>query len=679
MNSNELKRMNKGFMRKDGKFFLPVTHESLVIDNDGINIKDKYALKIDLNAYATEDFVKDYVLQAQLGGEVDLSKFALADHNHDDVYMKHDDAVKALENKVDKEEGKSLVSDEEIAKLATLENYDDTEIKLMLTDKAAASHDHDEQYAAKSFEHTHENKAVLDDITLVRMNTWDAKSDFSGSYNDLTNKPEIPSIEGLATQEFVDARIEQAQLSGTVDLTNYATKVYVNEEIGKIQLTPGPKGDKGPQGEIGPQGPAGADGKDGLTTSISLNGTTYTQVDGLITLPDYPTVPTKISELTNDSKYATETFVTNKIAEASLGGGEVDLSGYVTKETGNANQITFSDGETFQDKLDNGILKGEQGLPGADGAKGDKGDPGEQGPQGIQGPKGDTGSAGTNGQDGLTVAVSVNGTTYQHTDGVITLPDYPDITGLATEEFVTNKIAEASIGGGSGEVDFSGLATKTELSAKADKTEIPTKVSQLENDGVFITADDIQNIPTKTSDLENDANFAVQPNFIYQINMIAADQAPSVKTTGVYPNLIITFNIPQGAGGSGGVEAPAQEYMYYGRITLEEAGGSVIQYSDITADMIKTAANVTKTEPGTLGKTSLGYETDTAMGDYLIIAVPTSKNYTVTQDNGFGGKTEFNTDTSGANGEVKLTIDGFQYDIYGEILLAPAETFIYID
>ena len=696
MNSNELKRMNKGFMRKDGKFFLPVTHESLVIDNDGVNIKDKYALKIDLNDYATEDFVKDYVLQAQLGGSeaIDLSKFALADHNHDGVYLKYDDAVEALGNKVDKEEGKSLVSDEEIAKLATLENYDDTEIRLMLTDKAAASHNHDEQYAAKSFEHTHENKSVLDDITLVRMNTWDAKSDFSGSYNDLTDKPEIPSIEGLATQEFVDARIEQAQLSGTVDLTNYATKVYVDEEIGKIQFTPGPKGDKGDTGE---QGPAGADGKDGLTTSISLNGTTYTQVDGLMTLPDYPTAPTKISELTNDSKYATETFVTNKIAEASLGGGEVDLSGYVTKETGNANQITFSDGETFQDKLDAGILKGEQGLPGADGAKGDKGDPftyadftpeqlaalkgekgdkGDPGEQGPQGPKGDIGPAGTNGQDGLTVAVSVNGTTYQHTDGVITLPDYPDITGLATEEFVTNKIAEASIGGGSGEVDFSGLATKTELEAKADKTEIPTKVSQLENDGVFITADDIQTIPTKTSDLENDANFAVQPNFAYQINMIAADQSPSVKTTGVYPNLVITFNIPQSAGG---VETPAQEYMYYGRITLEEAGGSVIQYSDITADMIKTAANVTKTEPGTLGKTSLGYETDTAMGDYLIIAVPTSKGYTVTQDNGIGGKTEFNTDTSGANGEVKLTIDGFQYDIYGEILLAPAETFIYID
>ena len=99
MNSDELKRMSKGFMRKDGKFFLPVTHESLVIDNNGTNIKEKYMLKTDLSIYATEEFVKDYVLRAQLGGSeaVDLSRFAKADHNHDDRYLKLDDAKEAFE------------------------------------------------------------------------------------------------------------------------------------------------------------------------------------------------------------------------------------------------------------------------------------------------------------------------------------------------------------------------------------------------------------------------------------------------------------------------------------------------------------------------------------------------------------------------------------------------------
>lgn len=53
----------------------------------------------------------------------------------------------------------------------------------------------------------------------------------------------------------------------------------------------------------------------------------------------------------------------------STGGssGEVDLSRYVTKETGNASQITFSDGQTFQAKLDAGTLKGDKGDPGEPG------------------------------------------------------------------------------------------------------------------------------------------------------------------------------------------------------------------------------------------------------------------------------------------------------------------------
>ena len=143
-------------------------------------------------------------------------------------------------------------------------------------------------------------------------------------------------------------------------------------------------------------------------------------------------------------------------------GGEVDLSGYVTKEKGNANQITFADGQTFQAKLEAGTLKGEKGDPGEQGPqgiqglKGEKGDPGEQGPQGIQGLKGDKGDTGERGpqgnlgpqgeqgiqgekgdkgdkgQDGLTTAISVNGNTYTHVDGVITLPDYPSNTGGGT-------------------------------------------------------------------------------------------------------------------------------------------------------------------------------------------------------------------------------------------------------
>ncbi len=47
--------------------------------------------------------------------------------------------------------------------------------------------------AAAEGNHSHGNKTVLDGITAAKVNAWDAKSDFSGNYNDLTNKPSIPA------------------------------------------------------------------------------------------------------------------------------------------------------------------------------------------------------------------------------------------------------------------------------------------------------------------------------------------------------------------------------------------------------------------------------------------------------------------------------------------------------
>ena len=39
--------------------------------------------------------------------------------------------------------------------------------------------------------------------------SWDAKSDFSGSYNDLVDKPDIPSIEGLASKIYVNEKVSE--------------------------------------------------------------------------------------------------------------------------------------------------------------------------------------------------------------------------------------------------------------------------------------------------------------------------------------------------------------------------------------------------------------------------------------------------------------------------------------
>lgn len=73
----------------------------------------------------------------------------------------------------------------------------------------------------------------------------------------------------------------------------------------------GPQGPMGPQGPIGPQGPKG---DPGLATSVEVNGTVYGIDDaGKITLPDYPAVPTKTSQLTNDSGYITDSSLTDYV------------------------------------------------------------------------------------------------------------------------------------------------------------------------------------------------------------------------------------------------------------------------------------------------------------------------------------------------------------------------------
>ena len=86
----------------------------------------------------------------------------------------------------------------------------------------------------------------------------------------------------------------------------------------------GPQGEQGPVGATGPQGPAG---QDGLTTSVTVNGTTYTQSSGNITLPNYPTVPTNVSAFNNDSGYLTG--ITSAMISSALGyvPGTSDFSG----------------------------------------------------------------------------------------------------------------------------------------------------------------------------------------------------------------------------------------------------------------------------------------------------------------------------------------------------------------
>ena len=73
--------------------------------------------------------------------------------------------------------------------------------------------------ADKTELHSHSNKTVLDRITSAKVTEWNNKSNFSGSYDDLTNKPTIPTVD--ATKSYVDT-----QLAKKSDKTHNHDTVY---------------------------------------------------------------------------------------------------------------------------------------------------------------------------------------------------------------------------------------------------------------------------------------------------------------------------------------------------------------------------------------------------------------------------------------------------------------------
>jgi hypothetical protein len=74
-------------------------------------------------------------------------------------------------------------------------------------------------------------------VTDTEKAAWNAKSNFSGNYNDLTNKPAIPSVAGLATEEYVNNAVANIVLISeggkkfklTVDDTGALTATEITE------------------------------------------------------------------------------------------------------------------------------------------------------------------------------------------------------------------------------------------------------------------------------------------------------------------------------------------------------------------------------------------------------------------------------------------------------------------
>lgn len=117
------------------------------------------------------------------------------------------------------------------------------------------------------------------------------------------NVDDIPSLEGYATEEFVATAIAAIEIPDNVDLSSYAKTADVDAKIDAVNKDIAVKADK-------------------------------SELEGL----------------------ATETFVTQKIAEAQLSEGEVDLSAFYTKDEIDAKG--FATEEYVQQQLDGADVVG---------------------------------------------------------------------------------------------------------------------------------------------------------------------------------------------------------------------------------------------------------------------------------------------------------------------------------
>ena len=312
----------------------------------------------------------------------------------------------------------------------------------------------------------------------------------------------------------------------------------------------------------------------------------------------------------------------------------IDLSDYTTKEY-----------------VDNSIAEIQQ-KPGIQGPKGDKGDPGVDGADGVDGKsayqiavekgfEGDetawlTSLKGEKGADGVIGADGANGkSAYQ-------IAVEKGFEGDETAWLASLKGADGAQGVDGAKGDAGPQGPEGKQGPKGDPGEAGPQGPAGEKgaDGIFDIAHQYDSLGTDAKDV------------IGSINEILA---------------MVKKMLPS---------ETASDKMYYGYIPYE-VSGVIDNYTEITKDMItRSGKTVISANAERVGKVSVG---NVPVGALVIVAIPAIYKFTVTKDNGLGGKVAFRTDgVVGANG-ADVVFDETQYKIYGEMLLTDGELFVHID
>ena len=217
-----------------------------------------------------------------IANKPDLSEYATnVELNHVKSELANKADTSSLNGKVDKVEGKSLVDDSEIARLATLTNYDDTEVKNLIATKANSADVYTKAESDAKYLTEHQslaNYATKEELSL-KANSSDIPTKTSQLVNDSGYLTEHQSLANYATKSEIPTLISQ--------LTNdsgYITSIP-SEYVTETEL----------------------ESKGYLTEHQSLaNYVTKDELPDISGLATKSEIPTATSQLTNDSGFITE-------------------------------------------------------------------------------------------------------------------------------------------------------------------------------------------------------------------------------------------------------------------------------------------------------------------------------------------------------------------------------------
>ena len=203
-----------------------VAHEHAAIDvkfDDGKNLVEKLAEiqtggQVDLSGYATQTYVQQQ-LEALIGGAPEaldtLKELAAALGDNADFAST---MTQELAKKVDKVEGSRLITQEEAAKLEGLANYDDTDVKGRLAALEGINHDDFAKAADLAGKvDKEEGKVLIAQTELDRLAGLQ-------NYNDAALVGRVAALEAIDHEAFLKAE-DIADKADAADLQALAAKV----------------------------------------------------------------------------------------------------------------------------------------------------------------------------------------------------------------------------------------------------------------------------------------------------------------------------------------------------------------------------------------------------------------------------------------------------------------------